>query len=439
MEKCNFFSIKFKEMLPFIYAFTLMFLFLSIRTKLGTSFTFDGAVDASENWKIASALANGEEYHSYVEYRGYMWVSILSTFHLFAKFTNLNPIFFLNIFNAFVFAGLGAKSLPFLFEMITKTKISIFRQIIFITVLFYFFQGHFLYPLTDFISFYFAIWSLNYLLEYKDLHKVRSLLMSSILIACALLIRGNYKITVLFELIILSYFIYKNGWQALVKNILIFTIPIMILSFTNNLYVNNLHLTTSEKGVLLAQLNAGLNIQKIDPVVYKNNIGIQLMQKNGFALNHIFSVKEYLLFVLKNPIDFTLIYTQNLFNGLDIKDNTVYFADNSHTVSIFSLVNYSLLFFGFFVILQRLYFQTLKSIELLCFSAILIPALITVAFGMEPRYLMPLTVVIYMYSIFGFNIIDSHVFKYNILIILYIFFILFCFLLSIKTNFEVFL
>ena len=429
---------KIKENASFIFAFLLMLIYLMVKTKFGNSFSFDGAVDANENWKIAHAMANNYVYHSYVEYRGYMWTSILSVFHLLAKYANLNPISFLNIFNAAIFAGLTTKALPFLFEITTKEKISTVGKVLFPLVIFYFFRNHFLYPLTDFISFYLTVSSINYLFKYRNSTNIKALLISSVLISCAFLIRGNYKLTALVELFILIYFIQKGNWKTILKSILVFIIPITFFYYSNSLYTKKLNLHATEIGVLVAQLNRGLNIQKIDPIMYKNNIGIRLLEKNGYNLNHIFTVKEYLIFVLNNPMDFALVYTQNLFNGLDIKDNTVYFANNSNTISLFSFINYSILFFGFFVILYRINAKIFNSVEILSFMLILFPTIITVSFGMEPRYLMPLTIFFYIYSIFGLRLKHLKLIRYNVLIALYIAFILNYFLFSIKTYLELF-
>jgi hypothetical protein len=153
------------------------------------------------------------------------------------------------------------------------------------------------------------------------------------------------------------------------------------------------------------------------------------------------SSSRYLRLVLEHPLAMSASYFRHVFNGLDVKYPTPYVRDLDNKSTLLSLLNYTLLF----VALARLVLpdarRALGSIHWSGIVVLLSACVGVLATQAEPRYFLPLTVLVYLLVCFGpaprASLIGSSTVRRVALGVAYAVFVFGCVMLSSETQDQI--
>ncbi len=397
---------KYTNYIGFISAFVLMFIFLLSQhvqiDKVGG--------DALESWKVGISFFTGAPYHAYVEYRGWLWGAILGALANVALIFRLSPYIGWDVFSAIQFAYIAIIGMPFISGKILNRQLGIGLRLIFALSLFCFFRGHFLYPLVDVSALFFLILSLHVLLQWQSL---LSVFFCGIFLGCAVLLRQNYLISLPF-IIYMCVVKHRAGY---ITSLFILFIPILLMQFSNSYYLkkNGKAIGFSGTYVMLAQLTIGLHQQKFESMyIYVDPVGQAILKKEQIANNSTkvydggynwLTLPQYAKLYIKYPFSMVGIYVRHLFNGLDISYDDPYGRSTPFYPgfsNFFCGMNYLVIILGILGIAFN-YNQLCKGFSLVLMGAIVLPAVTTIPFRVEPRYLMGAMWTLYAIGIFNLS------------------------------------
>ncbi|MCE2706768.1 MAG: hypothetical protein LW807_06810 [Proteobacteria bacterium] len=339
-KRVNFNSITGIVLLFFI-AFGVMFLYAQKIYPI----EFSWGNDSKESWKVATTFFSLHPYHSYVEYRGRFWFFILAILNKFSLIFNSSYKLGFNIFTSVEFAYITVVGVPWIFEQLFKNKLSYLVRTLFMLVIFYFFRGHFLYPLVDFPALFFSILGVQFVLKYNQTPKLFFIGLCGIFITCALLLRMNYLVALVFIFILFIWKLKSNKIRIMSGlHLVFFSLIVTVSLICSSIYQQKIQslVKTSGIDVLKYQLFLGLKEQKIDPIVFPDNRGIMVLNKENFNEINL-SLRQYLKLYISHPLYMIVINMQHIFNGLDISYPIVY-VDGLRISFIFCLLNYILIF-----------------------------------------------------------------------------------------------
>lgn len=203
------------------------------------------------------------------------------------------------------------------------------------------------------------------------------------------------------------------------------------------------------RDLFLQQLVWGITIQKyetnvgnvypVPQVRFFDLHGKRLLAQSNFTLG---SLKEYVQFVLRFPLDFVVIYARRIFNGLDVTYPSVYTSNIWKNANEIRLLNYSILF------LALLYLFRQRSAKLSVYTAVIpfivmLPSVVSIPTAIEVRFMLPVFFVVYgivaYFSVpYLFRKPEKQLDK-NILLrtlLLYVAFVVVFFMLSVNTFME---
>lgn len=111
--------------------------------------------DAGHYWRYADQfLANGT--FSLTNYstnlRGYLFPFLLFLLKILASLLEIDPRILFSLCSALFFAALSVYLLPWAFHLIFDWEISFWGRSLMVFLVFFFWRGHFLYPLSDFLA-----------------------------------------------------------------------------------------------------------------------------------------------------------------------------------------------------------------------------------------------------------------------------------------------
>lgn len=439
---------------PFLFSFVVIFTYGYINQNL----PFLG--DAYESWEVAKSYFDPNySFRSYVEYRGFFTFLLFSLFYQISVFLNINDILTFRFFSSMLFAIMTTVSIPYLIGKMLDLKIDVWRKILFTLAVFYFFRGYFLYPSNDYVAFFFLILAVNSVYK-SDGKSILMYGLSGFFIACAILSRSNYLISLPFILlwILLRFQEAKLKTFIIARNLFVFCVLFAFMFVANN----SINLSRDKTdgfyqskpvGLVQWQLLNSLNWQKVewnagDPDYYGGLIffdvrGQTIMDNEGLNKEQGgISLSHYVKLILKYPVDFFAIYARHFFSGLDIVYPAIYVTDLHQNRILFSFINYTLIFGALILLIDR--FIKSFSVErrkIFLLLTLTTPALAATPFVIEPRFFLPLLLTLYGVIIFGIRLstnilrISLYSQKFYWLIIAYVFFILVCFTLS-ANSFE---
>ena len=428
MKKYKYLFLKNKQLLLFILVFIFMFMYLCV---LDININGLKGGDAFECWKVAAHFFSNNPYHSYVEYRGWLWSGILAVLYQGSIFLNFNEYALFRVFAALEFSYLVTIGLPVIFEHILSKKINLKLRLLFSVVIFYFFNGNFYIPLVDVPPLFFTILSVHLILKNNN---IWLLLLSGLMFGCAFLLRANYLVA----LPVFLWLFFINNSRNYKRAIVVFMCPFLILQYSNNVYLKHNATAIGFTGdyVLKAQLTLGVYQQKYDGYIYVDKMGQDILRREQILNKSAkvydggynwLSISQYIKLYIRYPLEMIGINFRHLFNGIDIMSSTPYarsggalakvngvtavdiMGDGSYAEyckALFRILNYILISFSLVTIfINRKIFYNCYSI---CLSLmIILPAISTIPFRVEPRYLMPLLIFIYACGIFNINSIKN--------------------------------
>jgi len=121
----------------------------------------------------------------------------------------------------------------------------------------------------------------------------------------------------------------------------------------------------------------------------------------GFTYVEFPSYRKYVGMVLDHPAEMAAAYVRRLFNGLDVQYPTPYVRDLRDRSTVRSLVQYTLMFMAFARLLLPDARRALGRIRWAGIVVLLIPCVTAVTGAVEPRFFLPLQLLIYMLVCFG--------------------------------------
>ncbi|MFO7656105.1 MAG: hypothetical protein R6W78_03495 [Bacteroidales bacterium] len=450
---------KHKNSFAFWILFALMFIHLV--TSGNTSFYHD----TSYYWSLGETFEN-EKGFALVNYhdalRGVCFPFILWLLNKTAIFLNLAPLLVVRLFSALYFSAFSAILIPKLAGRISpEIKVNFWKIMSFGILIFIFWKNYFNYPLSDFPSVFIFLWGIYFLFSEKP----ALLVPAGILIGSAINFRQIYLIALLpigIYLILNNHAATKHNTQ--VKrgfSIFLLLMGLLIIHLPQTL-VNRQHFGTLSpmvqtekygfrKNLFFQQLLWGVQYEK-----YETNVGYDYPKAQVFfidrmgssiaeyeKINHFKNYGDLGRLFLKYPVELTCIYFKHLFNGLDIKDDTVYLKKVSRRKYLFSFLNYSVMFLALLTLYLNRKDIFIDRKGLFFLLIILSIIVLSVPTAIETRFMLPLFLYLYMVVVFFINhnnrllsVFNNHLLPLSIT---YISFIVTCFVLSNSTyaNIEV--
>jgi hypothetical protein len=113
------------------------------------------------------------------------------------------------------------------------------------------------------------------------------------------------------------------------------------------------------------------------------------------------SYGRYVRMVLHHPAEIAAAYVRRVFNGLDVRYPTPYIRDLGDTSIALSLLQYTLMFIALARLLVRDARQALGPIRWAGVAVLLIACVGAIPGAVEPRFFLPLQLLIYMLVCFG--------------------------------------
>lgn len=362
-------------------ALAIGFCIMYIYAMLVFSNTYTG-VDAIENINVAKYLFSNHPYNSFVEYRGYTWFFILWLINCTANLFQIDFYYCYAIYGCIIFTLLLNYLLPNFAKKMGVTKINYLNIILLGFTMIILYGKQFFSPLPDIMPMFFLLLGLNLLLSISLPWKF----LAGFCVAISCLMRENYYISVVF---ILLFIVLSMPRKFL--TITLFLAPVLMLLVTNKIFPAS---SIDHTGMTQQMLFRGMKVQKSFYFEIQDMTGANILKQEQIDSSAQLTLKKYARLIKKYPFDFLAMYGIRLFNGLDIKSSQVYEISKPGQQIVFSIINYILIFFGLYYIYNYFYHASYRSRKLIYLLALTIPGLIMVQSYTEPRYFLPLLLVI---------------------------------------------
>lgn len=161
----------------------------------------------------------------------------------------------------------------------------------------------------------------------------------------------------------------------------------------------------------VGQLRYGLLLQKYETYVgrpeqyprpevyYVDPVARRAVE--GTDVSEITSYGEYARLVVRHPLAMAGSYALHLFNGLDVRYPTPYVRDLRDSPIVLSLLQYTLVFVAIVRLLLPEARRRLGTIQWVGAGLLVLPSLTAIASAVEPRFFLPVHVLVYMLVCFG--------------------------------------
>ncbi len=432
----------------------LTFLLLSILFKVDRFY-----YDADNYWGLgAYFFRSGSFSFTTFDYpvRGYFFPLLLMPVHAVSKISGGHDVFLYNIFAAVCHPFFIVVVLPHLIKKLFHQEIKLYMIAVFYAMIMFFCYGFINAPLTDFWAIYFLCSAILIVKTQKT---------SFVGIACAGILLGLTCNLRPIYLCVLPLFIIYTILQSGGKNrraaaffILIFGVglawlPQVIINKANYDTYSPLMQTHVwfKDGLYFEQLNRGFAVEKYETdidkpqdlveVFYYNPTALSIIEKEQLDRKKPFKDKSSMFELFeKYPFDFFIIYSSHIFNAMDIKYPEGIITNYHRSRSLYSLINYTVIFVGLFLlfinykIVFNLIFRSWKNFLLL--SMFLLPVAFTIPTQMEVRFFLPLHILLYAaccFSEYPPRAFFQEKKNYLSILLLYVSFVGLCFYISSKT------
>jgi hypothetical protein len=175
------------------------------------------------------------------------------------------------------------------------------------------------------------------------------------------------------------------------------------------------------KDIGLLQLSDGMTAQKYETYVgssagypqpqvfYLDPATTHVLEREHADANKIIlgqnlaitSYGQYLGIVVRHPADLAASYVRHVFNGLDVRYPTPYVRDLENSSILLSLLQYTLMFIAIARLLLPNARRALGRIRWVGIVVLLSPCLTAIPGAVEPRFFLPLQLLIYMLVCFA--------------------------------------
>lgn len=387
--------------------------------------------------------------------RGYLFPFLLFTLKVQANLFHFDAKLLFYVYSALFFALLSVYIVPWAFRNIFGWKITLFGNLLIAFIIFYFWRGHFLYPLSDFPAFTSLLVGIS--LVAKSLRSKNVFYVPigiGIFIGAALNIRPVYLVSLIVICPFLLIHVFKLGVFKGGKWIFLVLLGFGIVLFPQ-LRINQTHFNVNsplvlsrvvgEENLYEKQLFWGLGTQKYEInsdenyhsiiLVYEDPF-IQKLQKTNLLKEKTFA--RYLNIMRKFPLDWALSFFRHTFNGLDIFYSTPIVRNVFADHTFFSIINYTI-WFLLAIYFFRMDLTKLDQIKLLGVGSLLAPIVLAIPTAVEVRFFLPAYLMAYGVIAFDYEFIQilKSLFRppWNLLrlLIFYALWLLVCFTISSAT------
>ena len=413
--------------------------------------------DSLYYWGFANEF--GSEKFSLLNYsnelRGYLFPFLLFILKKQADLFGLDAKLLFYVYSALFFTILSVFIIPWSFRTIFQRRTFLWGRLLITLLLFFFWRGHFLYPLSDFPAFASLLIGVTLLLSsLMDRTVPLWALCIGLFIGVAVNIRPVYQVSLVIITPLVLLHLHKikavRGitWISLVLlGFILILLPQMQINRTH-FKVNSpwvLARVAGDENLYTKQLFWGLGTQKVETnignnyplnvVVYRDQF-ILTLQKTNLLREKTFS--RYVKIIKRFPLETAVSYFRHLFNGLDIFFPTPYVKNVYANHTLLSLVNYLI---WFLVILHLLKIDLTKRdyLSVLGVISLLSPVVLAIPTAIEVRFFLPVYMLAYGTVAFGIdyeaiakNLLDN---RWKILrfFVIGILWIILCFSLSMTT------
>ena len=371
---------------------------------LSTSFT------ANENFSLSN-------FHD--DLRGYVFPFLLFILKTLAVFIRIDEKTFFYICSSLFFTTLSVYILPWSTNVLFGWGKKLGGRVIISVLIFFFWRGYFLYPLSDFPAFVsFLIGVTLFVKALRDSSNLFTLIGSGFFLGIAANIRPIYQASLFLLLLAIPVFLWKNYKKQILINIVFFLLGCAIVLFPQY-QINKTHFQNespwvkarygSDESLYIKQLFWGLKTQKFESnigdnypsitVIYEDPF-IQNLQKTNLLRNK--TLTQYLKIMRRYPLDILVSYFRHMFNGLDIFFSTPYIKNVYANHVVLSVANYLIWFVLIFRILKTdLSPDYLSAVGLI---SLLLPVILAIPTAVEVRFFLPAHLLAYGVMAFGLNL-----------------------------------
>lgn len=382
---------------------------------------FPFVYDAAHYWRYADGFLSDGRF-SLLNYstnlRGYLFPLLLFFLKTTAGWFNVDAKLLFSICSALYFVALSVYLLPWFFHWAFGWKITFWGRAGMVFLLFFFWRGHFLYPLSDFIAL--SALSMAVALTARLLKQNRvslSTVWIGFFVGAAINIRPVYQISLVAFMLFGLLFIKQLGWMRAMQASSLAALGVAIVLFPQ-LRINQVHFQTNSplplaqwygENLYEKQLFWGLKAQKyefsVDPdypsntMVYSDSFSFKLQRSPLFKEK---TFASYVEIFRRYPLDMLVSYTRHFFNGLDIFFPTPYIRNVNADHTLISSINY--LIWGLVVFhLAKMDLSDVDFVRVNSLITLLLPVVAAIPAAVEVRYFLPAYILAYGVVAFGFD------------------------------------
>jgi hypothetical protein len=312
---------------------------------------------------------------------------------------------------------------PGLVFLLFKKQFGFLQILMFGCLALYFWRGSFFYPLTDLPSFLLLVLGVYIVVKFHQ--SWWTPIFAGVCWGGAALFRPSYQI-VLVPLVLWMLYYFVGEMRTKLASIparLGFLFAGMALVFAPQVAINlaNYEILSpfvqtqvffGGNDLFALQLGLGIDGQKYETnvgpaypepgVIFLDRQGQDVLVRSGYKSlpynpssprgpDQPLTLTEYLKLVIKNPMDFAIIYFRHLFNGLDIVYDSVYVKNVYDRAWVLRAINYSLWFLVIAYAAAKVNLRGLRHLDSRFFVPAIyaLPALISIPSSMEVRFLLP--------------------------------------------------
>lgn len=326
--------------------------------------------DAGGYWKLSAV---GLLFDFPKEIRGYFYPALLSPARLLSDIAPSLAYVPYRIISSLTYAYVFTRLLPAFYVSVFGGSVNFWRRLIVPVLVFALFPGVIIYTLSDLPALALMLGAVVCSMRSED----SSTTARRYFFLClgGFLAYGAYNTRTIFlfplglATVSLAAVIYRNHpVRVRIFVTVAFLIGVMLAS-TPQILINKKNygelwpgvITTSSynRSLFASQLLWGITLQRYETSIDKSSpgAGVFYLDKAGerlFTVNKIgntpFEVPDYLMLVLRNPIEFVGIFGRHIVNGLDLRDGEVYTLGQPGKKNILAALNFLVVFSGLAII-----------------------------------------------------------------------------------------
>jgi hypothetical protein len=385
--------------------------------------------DATEYWRLGTRFEHNGHF-SLVAYdspwRGYSLPLLNHVLQVLASAAGLTGVTIVKIFGALLAATLGVVVIPRLArQLFPAATIGPWRVLALNALIFLYWRDHFDFPLSDFPSLLVVAIGILGLLQATT----SGYLVCGLCFGLAANMRPAYTLAAIAAVGVAGLLPLRRwNWRQrgaaatlVLAGALVVSLPQMLINHHQRGTWSPVSAKARE--ITLLQLWQGMRAQKYETYI---GSGVGYPQPDVFYLDpatrHVLeqehisparrsyigatyvefpSYRTYVRMVIDHPAGMAAAYVRRLFNGLDVQYPTPYVRDLRDRSTVLSLLQYTLIFLALARLVLPDARRALGRIRWAGIVLLIVPCVTAVTGAVEPRFFLPLQLLIYMLVCFG--------------------------------------